>query len=163
MDASNWINLGIFLLTAVAVALAARQAANAKSSAQDAKTHEEAALEASRKSAEANERAAVALEEANALVREQVQTPRWQVTQLSDENYRVENQGPGAAHDVSIGCVENPDAIIHTGEHPRAVLDEGLAVSFIRMRAWGMASDPTLVIAWNDPDSGQRDEVRVTL
>jgi hypothetical protein len=163
MDASNWINLGIFLLSAVAVAIAARQAAHAKSSAEDAKAHEEAALLASRKSAEANERAAAALEEANALVREQTAKPRWQLTDMGDKKYRLENQGPGAAHDVSIECLEHPAVVVHTGEHPRAVLGEGLAISFLRRRAMGMPADPTLVIAWTDPESGDRDEVHVTL
>lgn len=163
MNASNWINLGIFLLTAVAVALAARQAAHAKSSAEDAKGHEEAALEASRKSAEANERAAVALEEANALIREQTAKPRWQVYDLGDKKYRLENQGPGAAHDVNIDVLEHPGVIVHLGENPRPVLEEGLAISFLRRRAMGMPADPTLVIAWTDPDSGERDDVHVTL
>jgi len=163
MDASNWINLGIFLLTAVAVAIAARQALNAKSSAEDAKAHEEAALEASRKTAEANERAAVALEEANALMREQTAKPRWQLIEVADKKYRLENHGPGDAHDVTVECLEHADVIVHTSEHPRAILGEGLAMTFLRRRAMGMPADPTLVITWTDPESGERPYERVTL
>lgn len=143
--------------------IAARQASHAKASAEDAKAHEEAALEASRKTAEANERAASALEEANSLVREQTAKPRWKLIQLDDTKYRVDNEGPGSALDVHVDVLENPNVIAHTGEHPRPVLEDGLAISSMRRRAFGMPADPTLVIAWTDPTSGSPEDVRVTL
>lgn len=163
MNASNWINLGILFLTAVGVAAASWQAFQAKASAKGAKSHETAALEASRKSAEANERAAAALEEANALLRAQTTKPRWHVVQLDKTKYRVDNQGPGDALDVELAVAEHPGVLVLTGENPRPVLEQGLAISFMRRRAYGMPTDPTLVIMWTDSASGERDVVRVTL
>lgn len=163
MDPSNWINLGIMLLTAVGVVVASRQANSAKDSASDAKQHEQAALETSRKMAEANERAAVALEEANTLARARSEKPRWNVVQISENQYRVENQGPGTAYDVSLAIPEYPAALLRGTGEETPVLEEGLAVSFFRFSAWGVPSDPALEITWRTEAGGPPQTAKCTL
>lgn len=167
MNTSNWINLGILLLTGIGVVVAVRQAAHARMSAREAKEHEQAALRAAVDSASAHRRSADALEEANALALAQHAPPKWLVTQVgrskSTDKFRVDHHGPGVAYDVRIDVLDWPKGFVHTEGLPRETLAPGLAFSFSLMRLMGVPSDPTLILYWRDEPDGETRENRVTL
>jgi hypothetical protein len=163
MDASNWINLGIMLLTGLGVVVAAQQAGYARGSAREAAEHEQAALQAAVDSANAHQRSAVALEKANALAEAQGTPPKWVVTQVDTSEYRIDHNGPTVAYEVNIEVPDYPEGMLHAQGVPRETLDSGLAITFSLFDFWGAPSDPILTIHWKDQKGGEDRTTRVTL
>ncbi|WP_084075269.1 hypothetical protein [Demequina sp. NBRC 110052] len=163
MNASNWINLGIMLLTAIGVVVAANQARSARTSASQASGHERAALESARESAAAQKRVATALEESNELARSSQKKTRWGLSVEDKDAWRLTNQGPGSVSNVELKVLEADPGLVHSETFPKDELEEGLSGTFRIFRHMGMATDLTLAIAWDDPEAGTRVTVKTTL
>jgi len=165
VNTSNWINLGILLLTALAVILAARQATHAKASAIDAKAHEVAALEASRKTAEANERAAAALEEANAIAGKSLPPTPFTLVQVGKSKWRVSNRSSAELYDVDVTCPAAPGefGFYDHSEPPFGVFEAGRQVDFIQESSMATPGGLQARIVWRDDVGGQVREVFLSL
>lgn len=165
MDPSNWINLGIMLLTAVGVVVAARQANSAKGSASDAKQHEQAALETSRKMAKSNERAAIALEEANAIAGRSLPATPFSLMKVGKSTWLVANLGSAATYDVNITCPAAPGefGFYDHSQPPFAVFAGGRDVKFIQESSMATPGGLQALIEWRDAPGATMRSVLLSL
>jgi hypothetical protein len=163
VDVSNWINLGLFLVTALGVAVAGRQALNAKRSATAALNHERAALAAATRSADAHQRTAEALEESNRLSAAAGRKPRWEIGEMGGNKHRLINQGPSRVRNVTISIDEDPGAFVPYSKLPKDVLHEGNALTFFVHPGVDSPADLTLVVEWDEDGADERKVVRHVL
>ena len=176
MDVSNWINLGIFLLTAIAVWVAIDQAREARTqriaadkASVSAGEHEAAALDAASRSAIASERAASeqgraadALEK-QATLAELVSRPEdpWLFEALSppnmDQRWRVENRTGEKVVSVVISSPSLGEWILPEGEDVIESVDPGESIFFEFKRRYTSPTSATVWVLWGPSDgSGQK-------
>jgi hypothetical protein len=171
MDVSNLINLGIFLLTGLALwvtILQAREARTQRNAADSAKTeaagHAAAALDAASRSATAAERAASEQARAADALEQQVEIARdalpltepWLFRTSDsadlDQRWRIENRTGEAVTRVSI---RSP--YIGTWVQPNEVevgyVEPGASVGFTFVRRFSSPSEAVVTVVWT-PLSG---------
>ncbi len=163
MDVSNWINLGLFLLTGLGVFLAARSARSARRSESDARAFARAAIAAQERQAEAQERSATALEASVDIGNGRPHGARWELVPETDGRWRIFNHGPGSVRDIELSIEEDPSAFVPGTDLPKSQLAEGLAMTFFVARSLGSPADLTLVVKWRDADTGELLEWRAPL
>jgi hypothetical protein len=171
VDVSNWINLGVFLLTAIAVWVAivqAREARTQRDAADSAKTaaagYAVAALDAASRSASAAERAAGEQARAADALEQQVELARdalpvrepWLFRSSDspnvDQRWRIENRTGEAVKRVSI---RSP--YIGTWVRPNEVevgyVEPGASIGFTFVRRFSSPSEAVVTVVWT-PLSG---------
>ena len=171
MDASNWINLGMLVVTTGGVAVSIVAALKARGSAKEASSHEAAAAVAARDAADASTRSATALEEANELARASARQPRWTIAQVAAtapprsagqnpmDRWLLRNTGEGAVSNVRISVRDViPDGWRSTA-FPAAELLEGLGGEISVMRYWGRPAALALEVKWTDAAGAEEEAV----
>ncbi|MCI2958213.1 hypothetical protein MN032_10940 [Agromyces atrinae] len=153
MDFSNWLNLGLLLITAVGVWVAIKQAREAHESRDSAAQHEAAALESAKQAASAAEdsarehrRAADALERQNELV-EGAQTPAdWSMRLQQPHRWQFTNTSKVSALHTRVEVLSDASVQME-GDSPRTIAPgQSFFVQF-----GGSAADPSnadIAIVW---------------
>lgn len=170
MDATNIINIGLLLVTAIGVfgaiyqAKEARAARNdAQASSESAADHERAALAAAQQSAAEAARSAAALEEANDIARQSLPRDPWNLVQHPKNKYELRNDSTETLWSVGLDEVSDQQDITPFVKLPIPQLHPGESIFFDYSKSFASPASTTVIVSWDLQNSTERQTWRRTL
>lgn len=169
MDSSNWINLGILVVAAIAALIAWLGVRDARKARDSAREYEQSDADTAKQSATEHKRTADALERQAAVAEAAAEIrPLWEFSTLdaptSDQRWTVKNISGEHAYNVHLGSPSGFDAdwLELPGGTEDAVAP-GATIAFTFLRRLSSPTSATVSVFWTSRDGSPQKQFTETI